>query len=93
MNWYILRDSLYQHFGGESAAKSAVGIFAAQWSRLGQLANDEPLTQGRHRGRQLGALRDATASELSEAREITRRMVEGYLWHLDSSAAKDVQDR
>jgi hypothetical protein len=43
--------------------------------------------QGRHRGKQLGALRDATASELSEAREIARRMVEGYLRHLHSSGA------
>ncbi len=90
---YEIRDSLSQHFGGEPAATSAVGISAVQWSRLGQLANNEPLTQGRHRGRQLGALRDATTSELSEAREIARRMVEGYLRHLHSSATWDVQDR
>jgi hypothetical protein len=90
---YEIRDSLSQHFGGELAATSAVGISAVQWSRLGQLANNEPLTQGRHRGKQLGALRDATASELSEAREIARRMIEGYLRHLHTSAAQDVQDR
>jgi len=84
---YEIRDSLSQHFGGESAATSTVGISAAQWSRLGQLANNEPFTQGRHRGKQLGVLRDATALELSEAREIVRTMVEGYLRHLHSSAA------
>jgi len=79
---YEIRDSLYRHFGGEAAATSAVGVTGGEWSRLGQLANNEPFTQGRHRGKQLGTLRDATAAELSEARDIARRMIEGYLSHL-----------
>jgi hypothetical protein len=83
---YEIRDALSEHFGGESAATSAVGVSGTQWSRLGQLANSEPFTQGRHRGKQLGSLRDAAASELSEAREIARRMVEGYLRHRHNGA-------
>jgi len=79
---YEVRDALSQHFGGQSTATSAVGVSAPQWSRLGQLANDEPFTQGRHRGKQLGSLRDASASELVEARAIARAMIEGYLLHL-----------
>jgi len=76
---YEVREALSQYFGGESAAKSAIGILSAQWSRLGQLANNEPVTQGRHRGKQLGQLRDATSEEFSEARQIARSMIEGYL--------------
>jgi hypothetical protein len=80
---YEVREALSQYFGGESAAKGAVGVSSAQWSRLGQLANNEPVTQGRHRGKQLGQLRDATSDELSEARQITRLMIEGYLQHIE----------
>jgi hypothetical protein len=83
---YEIRDALSRQFGGKSAATSAVGITGQQWSRLGQLANNEPFTQGRHRGKQLGSVRYATASELSEAREIARGMVEGYLRHLHMEA-------
>ncbi len=79
---YEIRDALSQHFGGESAATTALQISSAQWSRLGQLSNNEPLTQGRHRGKQLGVLRDATNAELTEARDIARAMIESYLAYL-----------
>jgi hypothetical protein len=79
---YEIRDALSQHFGGGSAATAALQISSAQWSRLGQLSNNEPLTQGRHRGKQLGVLRDATNAELTEARDIARAMIESYLAYL-----------
>ena len=81
---YEIRDALAKHFGGESAARSALSISSSQWSRLGQLCNNEPLRQGRHRGRSGGALRDATEGELTEARAISRAMVEAYLRHLQT---------
>lgn len=80
---YEIRDALSQHFGGEAAATNAIGVSGTQWSRIGQLANNEPLTQGRHRGKQLGALRDATSDELSEVRQIACSMVDGYLRYLE----------
>jgi hypothetical protein len=81
---YEIRDALSRQFGGEAAARSAVNITRAEWSRLGQLANNEPIIQGRHRGKSLGSLREATAVELSEAREIANKMIEGYLCHLQN---------
>jgi hypothetical protein len=81
---YEIRDALSRHLGGEAPATSAVNITRAEWSRLGHLSNDEPFTQGRHRGKRLGSLREATAAELSEARVIARKMIEGYLRHLHS---------
>lgn len=83
---YEIRDALSQRFGGESEAVTALGISATQWSRLGQLANDEPLSQGRHRGKSVGVLRDATEAELKEARSIALRLVEGYLHYLEQKS-------
>lgn len=84
---YEVREALSVKFGGESGAHSALGITSPQWSRLGQLCNNEPLRQGRHRGKTGGALRDATEGELTEARSIARAMIEAYLQHLESSAS------
>jgi hypothetical protein len=62
-----------------------MGLNATDWSRLGRLANSEPLKQGRHRGKSAGGLRDASESELVEARNIARSFVEAYLMYLDKN--------
>jgi hypothetical protein len=82
---YEVRECLAKRFGGEHAAVAALGISRHRWSLLGRLANDEPIAQGRHRGRQLGALRSATSAELSEARTIAREMIDRYLSLLSPS--------
>jgi hypothetical protein len=79
---YEIREALARRFANEATAIATLSLSSTRWSRLGRLANDEPLKQGRHRGRQAGALRDATKEELSEAREIARSMVESYLRYL-----------
>ena len=83
---YEIRDALSVKFGGDKEARSALGISSADWSKFGLLCNNEPLRQGRHRGKIGAALRDATESELVEARQIARGMTEAYLLHLDSLA-------
>jgi hypothetical protein len=79
---YEVRDALAAELGGKSNAIATLGITSAAWSRLGQLSNDEPLRQGRHRGKSGVALRDATHAELNEAREIARSMLNLYVNHL-----------
>ena len=81
---YDIRDAIEKKFGRKSAAKRALGITEKQWSRLGNLADREPLNQGRHRGKYPGVLRDATEGELKEARDIARNFVEAYLDYLES---------
>ena len=76
---YELREAVVAKFGGEGAARRALGVSSANWSRHGRLANDEPLKQGRHRGKKVGNLRDATEGELNEARSIARLVVKSYL--------------
>jgi hypothetical protein len=76
---YEIRDALAKKFGRDNKACSQLAINKTRWSRLGQLANDEPLRQGRHRGRKLGFLRDATEAELNEARALAWEMIRKYL--------------
>jgi hypothetical protein len=81
---YEIRDALAKKFGGDDKARSALNIAKHQWSRLGYLANEAPLSQGRHRGKKLGQLRDATDAELKEARAIAKQMILAYQTHLGS---------
>jgi hypothetical protein len=69
---YEIRDALGKTFGSDKAAKDALGIGSSQWSTFGQLANDEPLLEGRHRGKHANRLRHATPEELSTVREMAR---------------------
>jgi len=82
---YEIREAISKKFGNGEKAKSALFFSSSQWSRLGKLANDEPLKQGRHRGKDFGALRDATESELKEARAIAFAMIEAYIKYIDAS--------
>ncbi len=79
---YEIREALSGKFGSEAITRKALDISKAQWSRFGCLCNDEPLRQGRHRGKTGRALRDATDVELTEARDIARAMIEAYLRYL-----------
>jgi hypothetical protein len=81
---YEICDSIAKHFGGESVAKEQLGI-SRKWKRLKNLANNEPLKQGRHRGKNPGVLRDATEGELREARRLVCDLVEAYFDYLEGS--------
>ena len=78
VNLYEVRDAVSAHLGGEHAARGILGIARADWQTLGRLANDEPLREGRHRGRQAGELRNATSVELDEARRIARLIIDAF---------------
>ncbi|HDH04928.1 MAG TPA: hypothetical protein ENH01_04345 [Nitrospirae bacterium] len=80
---YEIRDAVAKRFKSESNAKHALGISGTRWSRFGKLTNDEPLKQGRHRGKNPGVLRDATEEELKEVRDIARNIIEAYLESLN----------
>ena len=75
---YEIRDALVTKFGGGSQARASLGIGNKAWSRLGELANDLPVTQGRHGGSSVVSLRSATDEELNEGREIAQGMIVAY---------------
>lgn len=82
---YEICDTLKSTFNSKKNACAILNISPKRdWGKLGQLANNEPLKQGRHRGQNAGNLRDATHTELEEARQIGRRMIHAYLLYLDN---------
>jgi len=74
---YEIREALAKHYGGDAEARRKLGIRWKGWKRLGYLANDASLKEGRHRGRH-SELRHATVDELDEARKIARRLIEAF---------------
>ncbi|MFZ0821859.1 MAG: hypothetical protein WAM91_17480 [Candidatus Acidiferrales bacterium] len=80
---YEIRDALGKKFGGESQALTSLGIDKKPWNKLGKLANDAPLKQGRHRGRTAAQLRGATEEELKEGRQIAKAMIRAYQDYLE----------
>ena len=84
---YEIRDALKTRFEGEAKAYSALGVSSTDWKRLGRLANDYPLRQGRHRGEHAGELRDATPDELEQARSIAKELISAYIKYLETSSS------
>ena len=81
---YEIRDAVSKEFGGESNSRSKLDITKNEWSDFGLIANKKPLLQGRHRGNNAGALREAEVSELGTVRKIASKMVENYLIYLEN---------
>ncbi len=73
---YEIREALARHFGGDTEARRRLRI-EEDWKRLGYLANQAPLKEGRHRGRHSN-LRHATTAERDEARKIARHLIEVF---------------
>jgi hypothetical protein len=80
---YEIRDAVCVKFGSKEKAKKALNIFNNDWQFLGDLANREPLIQGRHRGRNPSELREATREELSKARAIAKKIIKHYMEFLE----------
>ena len=83
---YEIRDALQKKFGNAKLARGTLGISKGDWSRLGHLANEAPVRQGRHQGQHAGAVRDATVGELKEAQDIARNMIMAYLNYIESQS-------
>jgi hypothetical protein len=81
---YEIRDALHSKFGNDKTALSALKFPKKDWDNFGKLCN-QPLKQGRHRGKKYEALRDATTAELSDARRIALAMIEAYDHYIDRS--------
>lgn len=79
---YEVRDSLSSAFGSKSNALRKLEMPESDWKRLGQLCNDLPLRQGRHRGCVKQPIRDASDEELKEARCLAVSFIELYINYL-----------
>lgn len=82
---YEIIESLSGRFENEKGLRDALGVSKTYIGKLRKLANAEPVTQGRHRGKSPGQLRTATITEKMEAREIAGKLIQLYLEHLDQN--------
>jgi len=80
---YEIRDALHSYFGSHGKAIKDLSITAKEWNDLGRVCNGLPLNQGRHRGQNLGHLRDASKEELEKARTIAIKMIESFIDYLN----------
>jgi hypothetical protein len=72
-----IREVLKKEFGGEKETPKALGISAKDWNHFGKLANDDPLAEGRHRGKHL-ELRNASREEIGWALQFSKVLIEKY---------------
>lgn len=79
---YEIRDALQVCFG-KNMKRWPLNIDDDKYSRFEKLLNHREIRQSRHRGLRLRDLRDATATELEEARALAREFVEAYVRWLD----------
>jgi len=84
---YEVWEALQTKFHGDKKARRALGIIKDDRSILTRLADEEPVSQGRHRGKFARKLREATADELNEVWTIARDMFEKYLNYLNKRDA------
>lgn len=83
---YEIRDALSAKFGGKDKAKKKLKITNNEWDVIGELANNKPLKQGRHRGKSVGMLRAAAPSELEAARKSAAFLIERYFIFLEENS-------
>lgn len=81
---YEIRDALPIRFGNRKNAIKHLGLTNKEWKIIGDLANNRPLKEGRHRGKSAGALRPAEKNELEKARKAVANLVEKYLIYLET---------
>ena len=75
-------DALSKRFGGEARALKELRFQKRRWNELARLANDEPIKEGRHRGKH-SPLKPASSDQLRVAREVARELLEAYLAYID----------
>ena len=82
---YEIRDALSARFGKDKKAMRTLDINKKDWKIIGNLANNEPLKEGRHRGKSVGILRPAKQTELELARKTAGSFIEKYLLYLENN--------
>lgn len=84
---FDILEALKDRFDERSSdIRQRLGIEKDKFKTFCILANnpdEKPVRQGRHRGRNIEELRDASEAELSVARQVARELVFGYLQFLD----------
>jgi len=81
--FYIV-EVLGKKFNGRDKMCSILGIPKKKIEILGRLCNDEPLKEGRHRGKYYDRLRKATHEERKKVKGTASEIIEKYLEYLEN---------
>ena len=82
---YEIRDFVAKKLGGAKKAREILSVPKKDWDLLGDIANNRPIFEGRHRGKHAEQLRKATREELNSARKITKKILWNYLKHCNEN--------
>lgn len=75
---YEVREALVSEYGGEANVMKALNVSLIDWKWFGRLANNEPVKEGRHRGKHQ-ELRPATSLEKERSIAFVQALVEAYV--------------
>ncbi len=75
-------NAMENKFDSRQAARTKCKVTKSDLNELTTLANDAPVRQGRHPGKKVEDLRDATEEERKVARQVARQLIFGYLTYL-----------
>lgn len=73
-----IREALKTKFGTDKQVTQNLGVSMNRWRDFGSLANNEPVFEGRHRGKH-PTLRKATSQETERALDFCRNLIEEYV--------------
>lgn len=80
---YEIRDALANNLGGKDNTTKILGISKNDWDSFGKLANNEPIEEGRHRGKSMNVL-PATQEQKQKAFSIALDMIIKYVNYLNN---------
>ena len=83
---YEIIDAAKKKFQKAHKARAELNITKEEWKELTRISNNEPFTQGRHRGQNPGNLRDATIDELQQARGVASKIIKQYMKYLEKQS-------
>ncbi|MCF7965779.1 MAG: hypothetical protein K9L79_09610 [Methylobacter tundripaludum] len=84
---FEIREALVVKFENENNVRNTLNISKPQISEFRKLCNNSNLKQGRHRGQNIGTLREASLEELQKARGIAKTMITAYINYLEAVEA------
>lgn len=76
-------NAMEDKFGSRQAARKKCKVARSDLNSLTTIANDKTVRQGRHPGLNVEELRDATEDERKVVRQVARKLIFGYLQHMD----------
>lgn len=84
---FEIREAASERFAD---ARKVLGFSSAEWSKFGQLFNDNSVFGGRHNGKNPRPLRPMTDREKAESIKFVKKLLEAFACQLESEASESI---